>query len=68
MAERALSEILEESFARCRDLEVPLADRLQAFATEVRRMGPQFTVAVDNLVHRLMETGAGTIAAKVVGQ
>jgi peroxiredoxin len=65
MAERTLSDILEEIFARCRDLEVPLADRLQAFATEVRRMGPQFTVAVDNLVHRLMETGAGATAPKV---
>lgn len=65
MAERALSDILEETFARCRDLEVPLADRLQAFATEVRRIGPQFTVAVDNLVRRLMETGAGATAPKV---
>jgi peroxiredoxin len=65
MAERALSEILEETFARCRDLEVPLADRLQAFANEVRRMGPHFAVAVDNLVHRLMETGAGATAPKV---
>jgi peroxiredoxin len=65
MAEQTLSDILEETFARCRDLEVPLADRLQAFATEVRRMGPQFTAAVDNLVHRLMETGAGATAPKV---
>src|SRR4030095_8614375 len=64
MAERMLSDILEETFARCRDLEVPLADRLQAFATEVRRMGPQFTVAVDDLVHRLMENGAGAAAPK----
>jgi thiol-disulfide isomerase/thioredoxin len=31
----------------------------------VRRLGPQFTVAVDNLVHRLMETGAGATAPKV---
>ena len=65
MAERTLNDILEETFARCRDLEVPLADRLQAFATEVRRIGPQFTVAVDNLVRRLMETGAGATAPKV---
>lgn len=65
MAERALSDILEETFVRCRDLDVPLADRLQAFADEVRRMGPHFAVAVDNLVARLMETGAGTTAPKV---
>jgi hypothetical protein len=28
-------------------------------------MGPHFTVAVDNLVQRLMETGAGATAPKV---
>ena len=65
MADHALNDILEESFVRCRDLEVPLADRLQAFATEVRRMGPHFAVAVDNLVQRLMETGGGATAPKV---
>ncbi|MCI0429935.1 MAG: AhpC/TSA family protein [Rhodospirillales bacterium] len=65
MAERALSDILEETFVRCRDLEVPLADRLQAFATEVRRMGPHFAVAVDSLVKRLMESGTGKTAPKV---
>ena len=65
MAERALSDILEETFVRCRDLEVPLADRLQAFANEVKRMGPHFAAAVDALVNRLMESGAGTTAPKV---
>ena len=40
-------------------MEVPLADRLQAFANEVRRMGPHFQTAVDALVERLMENGAG---------
>jgi peroxiredoxin len=65
MAERALSDILEETFIRCRDLELPLADRLQAFANEVQRMGPHFAEAVDALVHRLMESGAGTTAPKV---
>jgi peroxiredoxin len=63
--ERALSDILEETFVRCRDLEVPLADRLQAFANEVRRMGPHFATAVDALVSRLMDSGAGTTAPKV---
>ena len=40
MTKTKLSEILEDSFVRCRDLEAPLADRLQAFATELRRLGP----------------------------
>jgi peroxiredoxin len=65
MAEQSLSKILEDAFVRSRDLEVPLADRLQAFANEVRRMGPHFQTAVDNLVERLMENGAGMTAPKV---
>ncbi len=65
MAERPLSEILEETFVRCRDMEVPLADRLQAFASEVRRMGPHFATTVDAFVDRLMENGAGKTAPKV---
>jgi peroxiredoxin len=65
MADRPLSVILEDAFTRCRDLEAPLADRLQAFAEEVRRMGPQFQTTVDSFVERLMETGAGKTAPKV---
>ena len=45
MTETKLSEILEKSFVRCRDLEAPLADRLQAFANELRRLGPRFDAA-----------------------
>lgn len=65
MADKALSAVLEETYARCRDLNAPLADRLQAFADEVRRMGPHFQVAVDNMVNRLAESGAGSTAPKV---
>jgi peroxiredoxin len=65
MPEQALSEILEETFTRCRDLDAPLADRLQAFANEVRRIGPQFAETVDALASRLMESGAGATAPKV---
>jgi peroxiredoxin len=65
MTERILSEILEDVFVRCRDLEAPLADRLQAFADELRRLGPQFAVTVDALVSRLAESDAGSTAPKV---
>jgi peroxiredoxin len=65
MTETKLSEILEESFIRCRDLEAPLADRLQAFANELRRLGPRFAAAVDALVSRLAESDAGATAPKV---
>jgi peroxiredoxin len=47
MTETKLSEMLEESFVRCRDLEAPLADRLQAFANELRRLDPRFDGAID---------------------
>jgi peroxiredoxin len=65
MTEPKLSDILEGSLARCRDLEVPLADRLQAFADELRRVGPEFASAVDVLVSRLGECDAGATAPKV---
>jgi len=48
MAERApINQLLEKAFVRCRSLEVPLADRLQAFANEVRHIGPHFAAARD---------------------
>src|ERR1700688_4912060 len=65
MTETKLSEILEESFVRCRDLEAPLADRLQAFANELRRLDPRFDAAIDALVSRLAESHAGAPAPKV---
>jgi peroxiredoxin len=65
MTGRTLNEILEDTFVRCRDMDAPLHDRLQAFADEVRQMGPHFAVAVDSLVHRLLEGQAGKSAPKV---
>ena len=65
MTESKVSALLDEAFVRCRNLEVPLADRLQAFANEVRALGPHFQAAVDALVGRLTESNAGTAAPKV---
>jgi hypothetical protein len=62
MAEPTLSHILEDVLVRCRKLEAPLADRLQAFANELRRLGPHFAEAIDALVKRLAETDAGANA------
>lgn len=64
MSDNGLSAILEEKFRQCSTMDAPLADRLLAFAEEVRRLGPHFAEAVDELVNRLMETGAGTTAPK----
>jgi hypothetical protein len=65
MPEPKLSDILETSLARCRDLEAPLADRLQAFADELRSLGPEFASAVDVLVSRLAQCDAGATAPKM---
>ena len=65
MTERALSDIVEDAIDRCRDLEGPLADRLQAFASEVKRLSPLFAATVDALVHRLATSDAGAAAPKV---
>jgi hypothetical protein len=42
MMEPKIGDWLEESFLRCRDLDVPLADRLQAFANEATARRPAF--------------------------
>ena len=63
--ERTLNDILEDALVHCRNLEVPLADRLQAFANELRRLRPDFAAAVDTLVSRLSESDAGATAPKV---
>jgi len=65
MTERSLDDILEDAFVHCRNLDAPLADRLQAFANELRRLIPDFTAAVDALVGRLAENDAGATAPKV---
>jgi peroxiredoxin len=65
MTESKLTDLLEEAFVRCRDLEVPLGGRLQAFADEVRGLGPHLQTAIDALVSRLAQTNAGASAPKV---
>jgi peroxiredoxin len=61
---KTLGEIIDEKFEQCRDMDAPLADRLQAFAEEVRRVAPEFATAVDGLIHRLIESGAGKSSPK----
>jgi peroxiredoxin len=65
MTEPTFTDMLEEAFARCRTLEAPLADRLQAFADELRRLGPDFAAIVDTLIERLVENNAGAAAPRV---
>lgn len=64
MAEKTLSELLLESEQKCRNMDAPLADRLQAFADDVRRINVEFADVVDRMVERLKESGTGEDAPK----
>jgi peroxiredoxin len=64
MTAKPLSELLNEAFVQCRDMDASLAERLQAFADAVRRFGPHFQDAVDQLVARLREFEVGENAPK----
>ncbi len=59
MNSKPLSELLEEAFVQCRDMDASLAERLQAFAEAVRSFGPIFQEFVDDLVARLREHDVG---------
>lgn len=65
MMESKVSDQLEESFIHCRNLDAPLADRLQAFGDELRRLGPHFVAAIDAMVRRLAASNAGASAPRV---
>lgn len=65
MAEPSIAEILEETTERCRNLDAPLAVRLQAFADEVRALSGEFADTVERMVDRLKAAGAGENAPQV---
>lgn len=62
---KTLAEILEEKFIPHRNMDAPLADRLQSYASDVRRLNPLAAEAADRLVERLMTSGAGNMAPKI---
>ena len=64
MNSKPLSELLEEAFVKCRDMDASLAERLQAFAEAVRDLGPIFQSSVDDLVTRLRAYEVGEAAPK----
>ena len=64
MNSKPLSVALEEAFIECRDMDVSLAEKLQAFADAVRRLAPNFQEAVDKLVARLKDHEVGKNAPK----
>jgi peroxiredoxin len=57
-------EDLRQAFARARDLDGSMGERLGAFAETVRRLRPAFTDTVDRFVHRLRDLHAGENAPR----
>src|SRR6266481_2465469 len=53
---------LDAAFRRVRDLDVSVAEQLRAFADAGRQSNPDFAAAVDRLVERLRQYGAGESA------
>jgi peroxiredoxin len=50
---------LAEAFVQCRDLDAPLNERLTAYSNAVRQHIPAYADALDRLVTRLAQCGAG---------
>jgi peroxiredoxin len=53
---------LADEFVRCRDLDAPLNERLDAYSRAVRKFIPSYADAADRLVARLSGNGAGARA------
>ena len=53
MAEKSLSDALQECTTRCQTMDAPLPLRLQAFADDVRNLSPDFADIVDRMVAQL---------------
>src|SRR5262245_16025552 len=64
MIVHAGGENLDDVFMRVRDLDASLGEQLHAFAEDVRQRRPEFAAAVDRLVERLRQSGAGDAAPR----
>lgn len=58
----AIRTDLEQAFQRLGDMDASLEEQLRAFSDATRQMRPDFAEAVDRLVARLSEIGAGASA------
>jgi peroxiredoxin len=65
MTSRPLAEALEEAFQHCCDMDASLSERLDSLAEAVRTLSPPFADAVDRLVTRLQQSGAGGTAPQL---
>ena len=62
MTTNAVRDQLESAFQRLRKMDGSLNDQLQTLAVDARKRRPEFADAVDRLVERLRENGAGKSA------
>jgi peroxiredoxin len=62
MTSNAIREDLEQAFQRIGSMDASLDEQLTAFSDAARRRRPDFAQAVDRLVARLRENGAGASA------
>ena len=65
MTQPSLAEALEVCTQRCKEMDAPLAERLGAFASDVKDLAPQFADIVDRMVDRLKANGAGASAPAI---
>ena len=56
---------LREVFLQCRDMDASLQERLDIYSHAVRQIIPSYAKAVEGLVHRLIDSGAGSGAPDV---
>jgi peroxiredoxin len=64
MTSNAIREELEQAFQRIGGMDASLEEQLRAFSDATRQRQPQFADAVDRLVGRLRESGAGAPAPR----
>jgi peroxiredoxin len=55
-------ESIEDAFRRIRSIDASLDEQLQTFSESVRKRRPEFAAAIDRLVERLRQSGAGESA------
>lgn len=59
MTEVSLDEAFEVCTQRCKDMDAPLAEKLNTFANELKSLAPGFADIVDRMVNRLQTYNAG---------
>jgi peroxiredoxin len=62
MSSNQQRESIEDAFKRIRSIDASLDEQLQTFSESVRKRRPEFADAIDRLVERLRQSGAGESA------